>query len=66
MKKAISKMKSVKAAGQLGIVVEMLKASDETGIHLITELANTIVNEDVVPADWGYSIVNSYKRMGNA
>ena len=35
-----------------GIVVEMLKASSEIGIGLVTKLANSIVNEGVVPADW--------------
>ena len=34
MKKAISKMKSSKAAGLSGIVVEMLNASGETGFDL--------------------------------
>ena len=37
----------VKNARQLasGIVVEMLKASSETGIDLVAELANSIVSE---------------------
>ena len=54
-------MRSSKAAGPLCIVVEMLKASGETSIDLVTELANAIVNEDVVPVDRAVnSIVHSY------
>ena len=35
MKKAISKMKSGKAAGPSGIVVEMIKAAGDTGATMI-------------------------------
>ena len=56
----ISKRKRGKAAGPSGIVAEIVKAS---GIDLVTELANSIVNEGVVPADWEVnSVVNSYYR----
>ena len=42
------------------IVVKMLRASGETGINLVTEIANSIVNEGVVPAEWQLrSIANS-------
>ena len=42
-----------------GIVVEMLKDSDKTGIDLVVELAKSIMSEDV---DWEVScIVNSYR-----
>ena len=48
-----------------GIVVEREKASNETGIDLVIELAN--MNEGVVPADWKVSsIANSYKGKGDA
>ena len=67
VKKAISEMKSDKAPGPPGIVVEMSKASGEIGIYLVTELVNSIVNEGVVPADWEISsIAYSYKGKGNA
>ena len=47
-KKAISKTKSGKASGK-------------TAIDLVRELANSIVNEGVVPAGWEISsIANSY------
>ena len=56
-------MKSGKAAGPSGIVVEMLKAFSENGIDLVTELTNFIVNVGVVSADCEVSsIINSYKR----
>ena len=67
IKKAISKMKSGKVARLSGIVVEMLKASGETRIEFVTELANSIANYGVVRADWEVIfIVNSYKRKGDA
>ena len=43
VKKAISMMKSGKAAGPSGIVVEMMNASVESRIYLATELANSVV-----------------------
>ena len=59
-------MKSGKAAELPGIVVEMLRASGETGIDFVTELANSIVCEGMVPIDWEVgSIVNSYKERGD-
>ena len=42
VKLAINKMKSDKAAGPSGIVSEMLKASGEAGIDLVTDLVNSI------------------------
>ena len=66
--KVISKMESGNTTGTSGIAVEILKVSGETGIiGIVMELANSIVNEGVVPADWGgggggvSSILNSYK-----
>ena len=65
--KAISKMKSGKEAGPPGIAVEILNASSKTGIYLVMELANYIVYDGVVPADWEVSsIVNNYKEKGDA
>ena len=39
VKKAISKMKSGKAAGPSGIEVEMIKAAGDTGATMIQDLA---------------------------
>ena len=43
VKKAISKMKSGKAAGPSGIVVEMIKAAGDTGATMIRDLATAII-----------------------
>ncbi|KAK4300947.1 hypothetical protein Pmani_026888 [Petrolisthes manimaculis] len=60
-------MKKGKAEGPSGVVAEMLKASGETGIEMITNLTNQIVREGVIPEDWDLStIVNCYKGKGGA
>ena len=67
VKKAISKMKSGKAAGPSGIVVEMLKAAGDTGATMIRDLAVSIIRDGKVPADWERSfIVCLYKGKGDA
>ena len=43
VKKAISKMKSGKAACPSGIVVEMIKAAGDTGASMIRDLATAII-----------------------
>ena len=49
--KAITKMKNGKAAVPLGIVAEIFKASGDTGVQLVAELADMIRN-DTIPSDW--------------
>ena len=67
VKKAISKMKSGKAAGPLGIVVEMIKAAADTGATMIRDLATAIICDGKVPTDWEQSfIVCLYKGKGDA
>ena len=51
VKKAISKMKSGKAAGPSDIVVEMIKAAGDTGATMIRDLATAIVRDGKVPPD---------------
>ena len=64
---AITKMKTGKAAGPLGIVAEMLKASGDTGARLVADLANDMVRNGVIPSDWEDSfIINIYKGKGDA
>ena len=64
--KAITKMKTGKAAGPSGIVAEMLKASGDTGARLVADLANDMVR-NVIPSDWEESfIINIYKGKGDA
>ena len=45
VKKAISKMKSGKAAGPSGIVVEMIKAAGDTGATMIRDFATAIIRD---------------------
>ena len=52
VKKAISKMKSGKATGPSGIVVEMIKAAGDTGATMIRDLATVIIRDGKVPTDW--------------
>ena len=67
VREAIQKMKNRKAAGPSGIAAEMIKASGQFGVDMITDLLNQIVRDGVVPADWELStIVNSYKGKGDA
>ena len=46
--KAITKMKTGKAAGPSGIVAEMLKVSDDTGARLVADLANDMVRNGAI------------------
>ena len=67
VKKAISKMKSGKAAGPSGILVEMIKAAGDTGATMIHDLATAIICDGKVPTDWEHSfIVSPYKGRGDA
>ena len=65
VKKAISQMKSGKAAGPSGIVVEMIEAAGDTGTSMIRDLADAIIRDGQVPSDWEQSfIVCLYKGKG--
>ena len=60
-------MKSGKAAGPSGIVVEMIKAAGDTGATMIRDLATAIICDGKVPTDWEQSfIVCLYKGKGDA
>ena len=59
-------MKSVKAAGPSGIMVEMIKAPGDTGATMIRDLATAIICDGKVPTDWEQSfIVCLYKGKGD-
>ena len=45
-------MKLGKAAGPSGIVVEMIKAADDTGATMIRDLATAMIRKGKVPTDW--------------
>ena len=67
VKKAISKMKSGKAASPSGIVVEMIKAAGDAGATMIPDLATAIIRDGKVPTDWEQSfIICLYKGKGDA
>ena len=60
-------MKSGKAAGPSGIVVEMIQAAGDTGATVIRDLATAIIRDGKVPTDWEESfIVCLYKGKGDA
>ena len=60
-------MKSSKAAGPSGIVVEMIKVACDTGATMIHDLATAIICDDKVPIDWEQSfVVYLYKGKGDA
>ena len=60
------RMKTGKAAGQSGIVTEMIKAMGEDGVIWMTEVCNRIVRERRIPEDWQRSIlVPIYKGKGD-
>ena len=65
--KALGKMKSGKAAGPSGIVVEMLKAAGSKGIEFLRELIISVVKHGKIPEDWEMSyILNLFKGNGDA
>ena len=51
VQKAISQMKAAKAPGQSGIVVEMIRASGDTGASMIRDLIAAIIRDGKVPSD---------------
>ena len=67
MSKAISKMKSGKAAGPSGIVIEMIKASGYGVIVCLTSLFNHIIYIVKVLDDWHLSCnINLFKGKRDA
>ena len=50
-------MKSGKAAGPSGIIVEMLKAAGDTGITFLRELITSVVTHGKIPEDWEKSFI---------
>ena len=60
-------MKSGKAAGPSGIVVEMLKTAGSKGIEFLRELIISVVKHGKIPEDWEMSyILNLFKGKGDA
>ena len=51
MAKAIIKMKNGITAAPSEIVADMLKASGDTGVRLVTDLANDMIRNGTVPSE---------------
>ena len=67
VKSALAKMKKGKASGIFGVVTEMLLASGDAGLDMMTRLFNCILKEKRISTDWDTRvIVNSFKQKGEA
>ena len=67
VKDAIQKMKSNKASGPTGVVIEMIKALEEEGIEWVWNLLKTCWVEEGKPSDWEESeMVTLYKQKGDS
>ena len=64
---AMSKMKSGKAAGPSGIIIEMVRAGGDRIITCLASLFNQVIYDLGVPGDWNLSyIINLFKGKGDA
>ena len=64
---AISRMKSGKAAGPSGVVIEMIAAAGDRAIDIIRDLIAAIIESGRIPKDWEESfIVCLFKGKGDA
>ena len=60
-------MKSSQSAGPSGVVAKMLKAAEEEGIELISDLVEEVFSIGMIPKDREESIILSlYKGKGEA
>ena len=65
--KAISKMRSGKAAGPSGIIIEMINAAGNGVIACLTSIFNNIIYIGRVPNDWHVSnIISLFEGKGDA
>ena len=66
IKKAVNEMKSGKAAGCSGFVLELIKTLDGLGIDMIHSIMESIWEEEAIPEDSEKSIiVPIYKQKGD-
>ena len=64
--RAMRRLGRGKAAGQSGVVIEMISALGEEGVLWMTDLCNWVVRERRMPDDWKRSIlVPIYKGKGD-
>jgi hypothetical protein len=50
VEKALKKMKRGKAAGPTGVTAKMLTASGDLEVEWLTDICNSIVNEEPIPS----------------
>ena len=63
----VAKDKDSKAVGTSGIAAEILKAAGDIGLGILTDLCNTIIQENSIPSRWDVSIIlNCFKGKGVA
>ena len=61
--KALGKMKSGKAAGPPGIIVEMLKSVGRKGMEVLRQLFSSVIKDGKISEDWEMSyILNNVLR----
>ena len=48
-------MKDGKVVGTSGIAAEMFKAAGDIGLDILTDLCNTIIQENSIPSRWDVS-----------
>ena len=61
--KAIAKMRTVKAAGPSGIVIEMIRSAGKEIIKSITDFANRIIKEAVFLQIGNFRMLSVYTRV---
>ena len=67
IERALSKLKSGKAAGPSGIIAEMMRCDSPALKRAFADLATHIIGKGVIPEDWDLSyIINCYKGKGDA
>ena len=63
VKKAISQMKTSKAKGPSGTVVEMIRAASGTDASMICDLAAAIIYDGKLLSDWEQSFIVCSTRV---
>ena len=65
--KDIAKMKTGKAAGPSGIVIEMIRSAGKEIVKSVRNLANRIIKDGQIHSDWNLlHIVSLYKGKGDS
>ena len=65
VERALSQMKSSKAAGEDQIVAEMIRAGGELALTMIQELFNAVLRTETVPKEWKSAIITLILKTGD-